>query len=136
MDIPSPTTRSPLSPLSPRERRIMEYVAHGHSNKETGNRLGVTEQTVKNQVSTILRKVQARDRAQAAVMAVANGWVTLAPEDAPPVSLPVIRPDAPPESGRRGSRPPPAHPNKGLLPGKRSTPWHAVGQVQVSVHHA
>jgi len=102
VDFPSSTT---LSPLSPRERRILQYVAHGYSNKEIGHRLGVTEQTVKNQVSTILRKVQARDRAQAAVMALANGWVTLASEDAPPSPLPGTWPDAPLERGRRGSLP-------------------------------
>jgi DNA-binding NarL/FixJ family response regulator len=99
---PSPPT---LSPLSPRERRILQYVAHGYSNKEIGQRVGVTEQTVKNQVSTILRKVQARDRAHAAVMALTNGWVTLAPGEAPPPPLPGTWPDGPQERDRRGRLP-------------------------------
>ena len=101
---PSP----PPVPLSPRERRVLSYVARGYSNKEIGQRLGVKEQTIKNRVSLILRKIQARDRAHAAVLALTRGWITLAPDEgeALPLLLPGGELAAPPRQGRRGSRPP------------------------------
>lgn len=63
--------------LSPRDQLILKYVALGHSNKEIGSRLGLTEQTVKNHVSAILRKLNANDRAHAAVIALTRGWIDL-----------------------------------------------------------
>ncbi len=64
-------------PLSPREMEILEYVTHGRSNKEIAYALGISHQTVKNHMTSILRKLQVEDRTQAAVYALSRGWVRL-----------------------------------------------------------
>lgn len=56
-------------PLSPREREILALVATGASNKEVADRLCLAEGTVKNHVTSILGKLEVRDRTQAALKA-------------------------------------------------------------------
>jgi DNA-binding NarL/FixJ family response regulator len=46
--------------LPPAERRILELIGDGLSNREIGERLQITEKTVKNHVSTMLAKMGAR----------------------------------------------------------------------------
>jgi RNA polymerase sigma factor (sigma-70 family) len=65
------------SSLSPREMEILELVTDGISNKDIAQRLGISQQTVKNHVTTILRKLQVDDRTQAAIFALRQGWVRL-----------------------------------------------------------
>ena len=77
------------SPLNSKEMKILTLIANGKSNRQISSYLGTTEQTVKNCVSTILRKLDANDRAHAVNIAVARGLVILQRE-APsylPVSL-------------------------------------------------
>lgn len=66
-----------LVPLSPREMEILEHVTHGMSNKEIAFTLGISHQTVKNHMTSILRKLRKDDRTQAAVYALSRGWVRL-----------------------------------------------------------
>lgn len=66
-----------LVPLSPREMEILEHVTHGMSNKEIAFKLGISHQTVKNHMTSILRKLRVSDRTQAAVYALSRGWVRL-----------------------------------------------------------
>lgn len=66
-----------LMPLSPREMEILEHVTHGMSNKEIAFALGISHQTVKNHMTSILRKLRKDDRTQAAVYALSRGWVRL-----------------------------------------------------------
>ncbi len=66
-----------LVPLSPREMEILEFVTRGLSNKEIAYRLGISHQTVKNHMTSILRKLRVDDRTQAAVYALSRGWVRL-----------------------------------------------------------
>lgn len=66
-----------LMPLSPREMEILEHVTHGMSNKEIAFKLGISHQTVKNHMTSILRKLRVSDRTQAAVYALSRGWVRL-----------------------------------------------------------
>ena len=66
-----------LVPLSPREMEILEHVTHGMSNKEIAYKLGISHQTVKNHMTSILRKLRVDDRTQAAVYALSRGWVRL-----------------------------------------------------------
>lgn len=51
-----------LETLTPRELAIARMVRHACSNKVIGHRLGITEQTVKNHLRRIFRKVGVQDR--------------------------------------------------------------------------
>ncbi len=64
-------------PLSPREMEILQYVTHGLSNKEIASRLRISQQTVKNHMTSILKKLNVQDRTQAAVTALRRGWVRI-----------------------------------------------------------
>jgi DNA-binding NarL/FixJ family response regulator len=64
-------------PLSQREMEILEFVTRGMINKEIANKLGISQQTVKNHMTSILKKLNVNDRTQAAVMALRRGWVRL-----------------------------------------------------------
>lgn len=67
------TRSSPVSDLlSEREKQILQGIARGESNKAIARRLAITESTVKVHVKTILRKVNARNRTQAAVWAMGH----------------------------------------------------------------
>jgi DNA-binding NarL/FixJ family response regulator len=67
----------PFQPLSSREMEVLAYVTHGKSNKEIARQLGISHQTVKNHVTSILRKLGVEDRTQAAIYALKRGWVRL-----------------------------------------------------------
>ena len=56
-------------PLSTREMEILQLIATGASNKEIAETLLIAEGTVKNHVSSILSKLEARDRMQAVLNA-------------------------------------------------------------------
>lgn len=60
---------SPLEPLTEREREVLMLLAQGATNKEIAERLVLTEGTVKNHVSSLLGKLQAENRTQAADIA-------------------------------------------------------------------
>jgi DNA-binding NarL/FixJ family response regulator len=66
-----------LSPLSPREMEILELVTQGMSNRQIAYNLGISHQTVKNHMTSILGKLGVADRTQAAVYALRHGWVPL-----------------------------------------------------------
>ena len=55
--------------LSERERQVLEGLCHGHSNKEIARDLGLQEVTVKLHVKTLCRKLEARNRTHAAMIA-------------------------------------------------------------------
>ena len=69
-------------PLSAREMEILQHTARGSSNKEIAHALKISQQTVKNQISSILRKLGVKDRTEAAVYALRHGWIRL--EDTKP----------------------------------------------------
>ena len=64
-------------PLSPREMQILRCVTRGLSNKEIASELGISHQTVKNHMTSILDKLNVDDRTQAAVYALQRGWVRI-----------------------------------------------------------
>jgi len=56
------SVESVTAPLTNRETQILRYVADGNSNKKIAQILDISEQTIKNHVSSILRKLNANDR--------------------------------------------------------------------------
>ena len=62
-------------PLTNRELQVLRHIALGLSNREIGNSLGISVETVKEHVQNILRKLDAPDRTAAAVWAVKLGLV-------------------------------------------------------------
>lgn len=76
IDRPSGKSKNELpNPLSRREVEILNCVAEGLSNKEIGEKLFISEGTVKNHLSNILAKVEARDRGHAVLKAKEQGWL-------------------------------------------------------------
>lgn len=67
----------PFHPLSKREMEVVTCLTRGMSNKEIAANLGISHQTVKNHVTSILRKLGVEDRTQAVVFALKRGWVRL-----------------------------------------------------------
>jgi len=65
--------REQLAGLTGREEEILKLLATGESNREIGRRLFISEQTVKNHVASIFRKLQVNDRTKAALLAVKLG---------------------------------------------------------------
>jgi DNA-binding NarL/FixJ family response regulator len=64
-------------PLSQREVEILDFIAHGHSNKAIAKELSISDQTVKNHITSILRKLAVNDRTQAVIYALRNNWISL-----------------------------------------------------------
>lgn len=64
-----PLAESLPEPLSEREEEVLRLLAHSLTNREIAARLNLAEGTVKNYVTSILQKIGARDRTQAALRA-------------------------------------------------------------------
>jgi len=65
------------SPLSTREVEILDYIARGNSNKEIAKSLKISDQTVKNHITSILKKLSVNDRTAAVVHALRHGWIKM-----------------------------------------------------------
>ncbi len=66
-----------ISPLTPREMEILKYIGQGYLNKQIAVELGISEQTIKNHVTSILRKLNANARTEAVVLALKQGLITI-----------------------------------------------------------
>jgi len=66
-----------VAPLTYREGQILNYIADGNTNKQIARFLNISEQTIKNHVSAILRKLNANDRAHAVVVAIRRGLISV-----------------------------------------------------------
>lgn len=66
---------SPAQLLTQREAEVLSLLAKGMSNREIADALSISIQTVKSHVSSILEKLGARDRTQAALIALTNRLV-------------------------------------------------------------
>jgi DNA-binding NarL/FixJ family response regulator len=69
--------RPPHSELSARELEVLELIVKGHSNREIGEALGISEATVKWHINIILSRLNVSDRTQATVAALQRGIVHL-----------------------------------------------------------
>ncbi|HVS67360.1 MAG TPA: response regulator transcription factor [Mycobacteriales bacterium] len=67
------TTEQPvptgIAALTPQERRVLDHVSAGMTNRQIARQCGIAEKTVKNHVSAILRKLEFSSRTQAALYA-------------------------------------------------------------------
>lgn len=70
------TLETIVAPLTSRETEVLNYIAAGNSNKQIASILQISEQTAKNHVSNILRKLNANARAHAVVLAIRYGWIS------------------------------------------------------------
>lgn len=70
--------------LTPRQVEILRYTAHGLSNKEIGNLLMVSENTVKYHLKQILQKLNAQNRTEAVAVAISFGLLEAAAETPEP----------------------------------------------------
>lgn len=66
-----------LDSLTVREREVLQLLAEGLGNKEIAERLGVSERTSRNQMSSIITKLGVNSRLQALIFAVRHGAVRL-----------------------------------------------------------
>jgi len=69
----APRPQPLVVPLSERELEVLRLLAGGRSNREIASELFLAEGTVKNHVTNVLAKLNARDRTQAALRARALG---------------------------------------------------------------
>ncbi len=65
-----------FAPLTERELQILRLISNGKSNAAIGEALGISQQTVKNHVTSILRKLAVNDRTQAVVLALRRGLIS------------------------------------------------------------
>jgi len=65
------------SALSAREHEVLELLVQGQTNKEMAQALGISDITVRNHVVSLLSKLNAKDRTEAATIAIRRGLVTL-----------------------------------------------------------
>jgi DNA-binding NarL/FixJ family response regulator len=71
--IPRPSPPKALDELTAREREIFQLIATGLSNAEIGQRLYISDTTVKTHITHIFQKLDLRDRVQAVVLAYRTG---------------------------------------------------------------
>jgi DNA-binding NarL/FixJ family response regulator len=73
-DGPTPRVRA-VARLTERERDVLALVAEGYSTREVASRLAYSERTIKNIVQDVTVRLSLRNRTQAVVYAVRNGWI-------------------------------------------------------------
>ena len=66
--IPAPNIAKKMTELSPREQDVLNLIAQGANNREIATELYISDKTVKNHVTSILSKLNLRDRTQAALL--------------------------------------------------------------------
>ena len=67
----------PLEPLTPREREVLELLAHGLTNRQIAERLRISEHTAKFHVAAVSAKLGAASRTEAVSLGVRRGLITL-----------------------------------------------------------
>jgi DNA-binding NarL/FixJ family response regulator len=70
-------TQNFVSPLTPRETEILDNISQGKLNKQIAVHLGISEQTIKNHVTSILRKLNANARTEAVILGLRQGLISI-----------------------------------------------------------
>jgi len=68
-------TSGVLVDLTEQQRTILGLIAQGYSNKEIGNQMVLSENTIKSYIPDLLQKMGARNRVEAAMIAPKEGWI-------------------------------------------------------------
>ena len=68
---------SRASNLTPREHQVLQLVAKGLTNKEIGRAFGISDNTARNHVNSIIEKLEVSDRTEAATIAMRQGLVSI-----------------------------------------------------------
>lgn len=71
------TERMARSNLTPREHQVLQLVAKGLTNKEIGRAFGISDNTARNHVNSIIEKLDVSDRTEAATIAIRQGLVSM-----------------------------------------------------------
>lgn len=66
-----------LELLTKREIEVLKLLSYGFYNKDIGEKLNISERTVKNHISSIFRKIEVADRTQAAIFAIRNNLINI-----------------------------------------------------------
>ena len=74
------TPNNNQSHLSDREATLLRLLANGYNNRQIADQLDLAESTVKNNLSSLFQKIGVRDRTQAALYAISQGFGARAPE--------------------------------------------------------
>jgi DNA-binding NarL/FixJ family response regulator len=74
-DVPAPPPVLSVAGLTKRERAVLVLVANGYSTREVAIRLAYSERTIKSIVRDVTVRLNLRNRTQAVVYAVRNGWI-------------------------------------------------------------
>ena len=72
-ELSRPQPPDPLDELTEREREVLQLIAEGLTNREIGDRLHLSEKTIKHYMTNILQKLQVRSRVEAALLAQRHG---------------------------------------------------------------
>lgn len=70
-------SKRPIGLLTRREWDALELMVKGYSNEQIANTLWITDKTVKNHVSSVLKKLGVIDRTNAVILALKNRWFAL-----------------------------------------------------------
>ncbi len=71
------TDQAKIDLLTKRELEVLKLLSIGLYNKEIGEKLDISERTVKNHISSIFRKINVTDRTQAAVFSIKNNLINI-----------------------------------------------------------
>lgn len=71
------TDQAKIDLLTRRELEVLKLLSVGLYNKEIGEKLEISERTVKNHISSIFRKINVTDRTQAAVFSIKNNLINI-----------------------------------------------------------
>ncbi len=74
---PGKEAAASVEQLSSREKQVLSYVAEGYANKRIATELDISEQTVKNHVTSVLRRLHANHRTEAVVIAIKQGLISI-----------------------------------------------------------
>lgn len=74
--IANKTVTRPPDLLTRREWEILERMSNGYQNDEIASQLFISDKTVKNHVSSILKKLKVKDRTNAVLLAIKNNWIS------------------------------------------------------------